>query len=133
MNVTASLRAVALDATRRASRALAALNLTMPQYEFLDVIEQNPGIHSADVARACAVTPQSAWATVSNLVGLGLIQRIKVKGGGHLYPYEATEHGKETVQRARLVMGIVDTYYNDKLGADACAAIASMADTVKVR
>lgn len=70
-------------ALRRAEQALAAektralrtVDLTLPQYLALYTLHRSTGLSGAQLARACAVTPQTMATVLANLEHKGLITR----------------------------------------------------------
>jgi DNA-binding MarR family transcriptional regulator len=54
--------------------------LSLPQWGFLRVIQEQPGIPGAQVAREYFMTPQAASTMLSRLEGLGFIERKAGKG-----------------------------------------------------
>ncbi|MFF4158791.1 MarR family winged helix-turn-helix transcriptional regulator [Streptomyces sp. NPDC001678] len=55
--------------------ALRPLGLTVPQYAALYMLDEQPGLSAAALARACLVTPQTIATVLSNLESKGLITR----------------------------------------------------------
>lgn len=57
------------------NQALAELGLTAPQYAVLAVLEEAPGVSSAELARRCFVTAQTMNAIVAGLQRRALLER----------------------------------------------------------
>ncbi|MFB7907320.1 MarR family winged helix-turn-helix transcriptional regulator [Kitasatospora sp. NPDC056076] len=57
------------------TRALRTVDLTVPQYVTLLVLQQSSGMSGAQLARECMVTPQTMTTILTNLENKGLITR----------------------------------------------------------
>ncbi|HJD83592.1 MarR family transcriptional regulator [Kitasatospora aureofaciens] len=57
------------------SRVLRTVDLTVPQYVTLLVLQQSSGMSGAQLARECMVTPQTMTTILTNLENKGLITR----------------------------------------------------------
>ncbi|MBD0691319.1 MarR family winged helix-turn-helix transcriptional regulator [Streptomyces sp. CBMA123] len=57
------------------TRALRTVDLTVPQYVTLLVLQQSTGMSGAQLARECMVTPQTMTTILTNLENKGLITR----------------------------------------------------------
>ncbi|MFE5587901.1 MarR family winged helix-turn-helix transcriptional regulator [Kitasatospora sp. NPDC056531] len=57
------------------TRALRTVDLTVPQYVTLLVLQQSTGMSGAQLARECMVTPQTMTTILTNLEAKGLITR----------------------------------------------------------
>ncbi|MFI0483476.1 MarR family winged helix-turn-helix transcriptional regulator [Actinomadura sp. 9N215] len=63
----------ALNGAKQA--AVRPSGLTVPQYAALLLLDENPGMSAAALARACAVTPPTMNTVLKNLQERGLIER----------------------------------------------------------
>ncbi|MER7765664.1 MarR family transcriptional regulator [Kitasatospora sp. NPDC096140] len=57
------------------TRALRTVDLTVPQYVTLLLLQQSTGMSGAQLARGCMVTPQTMTTVLANLETKGLITR----------------------------------------------------------
>jgi DNA-binding MarR family transcriptional regulator len=55
--------------------AVRPAGLTVPQYAALFVLDDQPGISAAELARRCLVTPQTMTTILRNLESAGLVER----------------------------------------------------------
>lgn len=102
-----------LKRAQQASRAaadeqLAALGLTAPQYLTLALIEENPGMSSAELARQAFVTPQTMNAIVLGLESRGLLSRSAHPVHGRILESRLTRSGRTLLERGRKVMVAVN-------------------------
>jgi len=79
---------------------LAGLGLTTPQYAALAVLEDAPGISSAELARRCFVTPQTMNALVAGLERRGLLGRQAHPVHGRILETTLTGEGAGLLRRA---------------------------------
>jgi DNA-binding MarR family transcriptional regulator len=80
--------------------ALRPLGLTSPQYAVLSVIELDPGVSSAALARAAFVTAQTMHGIVGNLERAGLLKRGTDPAHGRILRGELTKKGTKALQEA---------------------------------
>lgn len=69
------IKRVEQDLMTAKTAAVKPAGLTVPQYAALFLLEENPGISAAALARGCRVTPQTMTTIVRNLEVQGLIER----------------------------------------------------------
>jgi DNA-binding MarR family transcriptional regulator len=85
--------------------ALRGLGLTTPQYAGLAILEEEPGISSAELARRSFVTPQTMAAIVANLERHGLVGRSPHAVHGRILETRLTRRGRSLLvlahERAR--------------------------------
>ena len=74
--------------------------LTRPQFGVLSVLVADPGLSSADLARAAMVTPQAINLLVVGLEEQGLIRREKHPSHGRVLQLFPTEEGARRVRDA---------------------------------
>src|SRR4051812_23270954 len=74
--------------------------LTRPQFGVLSVLVADPGLSSADLARAAMVTPQAINLLVAGLERQGLIRREKHPSHGRIVQLFPTEAGITRVRDA---------------------------------
>jgi DNA-binding MarR family transcriptional regulator len=81
-------------------KVLRSLGLTAPQYAVLSVIELDPGISSAALARAAFVTAQTMQGIVANLERAGLLKRRIDPSHGRILRGELTKKGAKILREA---------------------------------
>jgi DNA-binding MarR family transcriptional regulator len=84
--------------------ALRDAGLTRPQFGTLSVVVAEPGLSSADLARAVMVTPQAMNLLVSGLEREGLVERRAHSTHGRILQVFPTDEG---IQRLRETYPIV--------------------------
>jgi len=77
--------------------ALRQHGLSTPQYSVLQVLEEDPGLSGAALARRCFVTAQTANEMVAHLEQIGLIERHRSDDARVLRTY-LTPEGRRLVQ-----------------------------------
>src|SRR6476469_6079738 len=75
--------------------------LTSPQFGALFVLEAEPGLSAADVARAMGTTPQAANVLVAGMEREGLVRREPHPTHGRILEIFATEEGLDRFNAAR--------------------------------
>jgi DNA-binding MarR family transcriptional regulator len=84
---------------------LASLGTNSSQLNVLAEIRANPGVSSAQLARLCALTPQSLGEQVIQLQAQGLVERVP--GAGRRLDHRITPAGRRLLarglERARVV------------------------------
>lgn len=137
MNITVALRTLALDANRRVGDTLAPLGLTFCQYTLLDIIAERPYITGTDASALVGITHQTAWTSITNLIGDGRIENKHEKGMGRANPLVATDTGRAVLDQARRAMIAVDTHYDNLLNAsnhpiDIASEVTFVADNMQL-
>lgn len=89
--LTAVIRAAARSTDRLLADRLHSLDLTAARLEILATLAENPGCTSADAARACDVTPQSAGIVIATLKDRGLL--AVGESAGRAMPITVTDAG----------------------------------------
>lgn len=82
-------------------RALREHQLTVPQYSCLELLDQQPGLSNAGLARGTFVTRQSANVVLRGLKDAGLITRPASADHGRALPVHLTPAGRELLHTAR--------------------------------
>lgn len=80
--------------------ALREFDLTVPQYAGLLVLSYLPGASGAQLARICAVTPQTMATVLSNLEVKGLIKRTPSSVHQKVFVTKLTRAGSALLKRA---------------------------------
>src|SRR5262245_57221468 len=75
--------------------------LTSPQFGALFVLETEPGLSAADVARAMGTTPQAANVLVAGMDRDGLVHREPHPTHGRILEIYPTEEGLRRLKEAR--------------------------------
>ncbi|NWF31330.1 MarR family transcriptional regulator [Streptomyces sp. PKU-EA00015] len=82
-------------------KALREHDLTVPQYSCLELLDEQPGLSNADLARGTFVTRQSANVVLRGLKDAGLITRPATADHGRALPVHLTPAGQQRLQAAR--------------------------------
>lgn len=80
--------------------AVKPAGLTVPQYAALFVLDEQPGISAAELARRCAVTPQTMTTILRNLESAGLIERTPHPLHKHVIETRPTPAGRKALDQA---------------------------------
>ena len=80
--------------------ALRRVGLTTPQYAALAVLEGEPGLSGAELARRCFVTPQTMNGILVNLENAGMVKRGPHPEHGRVLRAYLTGEGEAMVSRA---------------------------------
>jgi DNA-binding MarR family transcriptional regulator len=75
--------------------------LTSPQYGALFVLEAEPGLSAADVARAMGTTPQAANVLIAGMEESGLVRREPHPTHGRILEVYASDEGLRRFKAAR--------------------------------
>jgi DNA-binding MarR family transcriptional regulator len=82
-------------------RAFADLNVTVPQFAVLTMIDAYPGVSGADLARLTLLTPQTINVIVKNLERDGLIIKTPDDVHGRVIRIETTARGRALRSKCR--------------------------------
>ncbi|MFO1163014.1 MAG: MarR family transcriptional regulator [Reyranellaceae bacterium] len=94
-------------------RALADMDVTVPQFAVLTMIAAYPGVSGADLARLTFLTPQTINVIVSNLEKAGAIERSAHAVHGRILQLSATPEGRALLKRCRSRVNALE----DRIGA----------------
>ncbi len=116
---------------------LRPLELTVPQYSCLEVLDQRPGLSGAELARATFVTRQSMNLVLQGLSRRGLITRAAVADSGKALPTELTDAGRKQLRTASAAVRAVEQRMlaalaepaRRRLRRDLAGCAAALADT----
>ncbi len=89
-------------------QALRPLDLTVPQYACLEVLEQRPGLSGSALARAVFVSRQSMNLVLKGLEERGFLTRPPVPGHGKALPTELTHAGRQRLLAASQALSAVE-------------------------
>lgn len=102
---------------------LREFHLTSPQYGALFVLETEPGLSSADVARAMGVTPQAASVLIASMEAEGLVQRRAHPTHGRILEVYATDEALARFRRARPFIRRLEAQISKTVGASEVAVV----------
>lgn len=97
-------------------QSLRRFGLTSPQYGALYVLVNEPGLSSADVARAMGTTAQAANVLVSGMEHDGLVRREPHPTHGRILEVYATDEGKRRFRAAQPSITRLEKQMCDGLG-----------------
>ncbi|MBA5688011.1 MarR family winged helix-turn-helix transcriptional regulator [Rugamonas apoptosis] len=85
----------------RMERALAELDVTLPQFSVLTMLAAYPGASGADLARLSLLTPQTMSVIVHNLERAGAVSRHPHPVHGRIQLIELTDSGRQLLDACR--------------------------------
>lgn len=94
------LKRVELDLNTAKAAAVRPAGLTVPQYAALFVLDEQPGISAAELARRCLVTPQTMTTILRNLEAAGMIERTPHPLHRHVIETRPTPVGRKALEAA---------------------------------
>ncbi|MCX4694772.1 MarR family winged helix-turn-helix transcriptional regulator [Streptomyces sp. NBC_01408] len=94
-------------------KALREYGLTVPQYACLELLDQQPGLSNAELARGTFVTRQSMNVVLRGLQDTGLITRAATTERGRALPTHLTEEGHRRLAAARSAVYAIDRRMTD--------------------
>jgi DNA-binding MarR family transcriptional regulator len=80
--------------------AVKPAGLTVPQYAALFVLDDQPGISAAELARRCHVTPQTMTTILRNLEAAELVERTAHPLHKHVIETRTTPTGRKALDQA---------------------------------
>lgn len=86
------------------------VGLTAAQQAAMAVLSDNPGINAAELARRCAVTPQTMNGVLMRLEARGFVERTPHPGHGTLIEIKLTEAGRAVFEEADAVVDKLDSW-----------------------
>lgn len=116
---------------RRFAEDLAPLGLTARQFSVLAVLAGNPGMTSAEVARAVLTTPQSTGPLLDQLAGRGLVERGGTRGRGRAAPVRPTPEGLRLLGLAGTRVAAQDAELRSRLGRQDTAGLLALLDRLE--
>ncbi len=111
-------------------RALREHGLTVPQYSCLELLDEQPGLSNADLARGTFVTRQSANVVLRGLKDAELITRPHSAEHGRALPVHLTAAGRERLHAARRAVYAIEVRMISGVPADRLAALLSDLDAM---
>jgi DNA-binding MarR family transcriptional regulator len=103
--------------------ALREHGISGAQYGALSVLAREPGISSADLARASNTTPQAMTGVVAALERDGLVRRAPHPTHGRIITIELTAAGARRLEAANPVVRRLEAILEDGLSAGEVAAV----------
>ncbi|MFI5735729.1 MarR family winged helix-turn-helix transcriptional regulator [Kribbella sp. NPDC051587] len=94
------LKRVEQDLQAAKAAAVKPAGLTVPQYAALFVLDEQPGISAAELARRCLVTPQTMTTILRNLEASTLIERTPHPLHKHVIETRPTPAGRKALDQA---------------------------------
>ncbi|WP_202869183.1 MarR family winged helix-turn-helix transcriptional regulator [Kribbella antibiotica] len=94
------LKRVEQDLQAAKTAAVRPAGLTVPQYAALFVLDEQPGISGAELARRCLVTPQTMTTILRNLEAAELIERTPHPLHRHVIETRPTPAGRKALDQA---------------------------------
>ncbi len=92
----------------RMDEGLRPHGLTVPQYVTLELLDQQPGLSNAELARGGFVSRQSMNVVLRGLAESGLVRRAAVSDHGRALPTHLTDDGRRRLDAAREVVYALD-------------------------
>jgi DNA-binding MarR family transcriptional regulator len=99
-------------------KALADLDVTVPQFAVLTMIAAYPGVSGADLARLTFLTPQTINVIVRNLEKAGAIAKSAHAEHGRILQLEATAGGRALLRRCRARVNAIEDRIGDLINRD---------------
>lgn len=112
--------------------ALRPLGLTVPQYAALHTVVAGPGSSSAQVARACQVSPQTMGAVLAALAERGMIVRRPSSVHTGVLVAEATPRGRRLARQADAVTLRIERSFDALFSVAARAALVDGLDRIRM-
>lgn len=99
-------------------KALADLDVTVPQFAVLTMIAAYPGVSGADLARLTFLTPQTINVIVRNLERAGAIEKTAHAVHGRILQLAATSKGRALLKRCRARVHAIEDRIAALVGRD---------------
>ncbi|WP_189214557.1 MULTISPECIES: MarR family winged helix-turn-helix transcriptional regulator [Streptomyces] len=111
-------------------KALREHDLTVPQYSCLELLDEQPGLSNADLARGTFVTRQSANVVLRGLEDAGLVTRAATTDHGRALPVHLTVVGQQRLHAARGAVYAIEERMIEALPARRLAALLTDLDAM---
>jgi DNA-binding MarR family transcriptional regulator len=109
-------------------KALREHGLTVPQYACLELLDQQPGLSNAELARGTFVTRQSMNVVLRGLQVAGLISRPSAADHGRALPAHLTADGRSRLDAARSAVYAIERQMVDAVPQRRLAALLADLD-----
>jgi DNA-binding MarR family transcriptional regulator len=114
----------------RMDEGLRPHGLTVPQYATLELLEAQPGLSNAELARGAFVTRQSMNVVLRGLAEGGLVRRAEVSEHGRALPTHLTDEGRRRLDAARDVVYALDRQMTAAVPGDRLAPLLADLDAM---
>jgi DNA-binding MarR family transcriptional regulator len=84
---------------KRVEIGLGSVDLSLPQYRVLGMLDASPAL-SSDLAQRLAVRPPTVTSVIDGLVARGLVERRTVEGDRRRVDHVITDHGRQVLDAA---------------------------------
>ena len=84
---------------KRVEIGLGSVDLTLPQYRVLGMLDTSSAL-SSDLAERLAVRPPTVTSVIDGLVARGLVERRTVEGDRRRVDHVITDHGRQVLDAA---------------------------------
>ncbi|CAL9327396.1 MarR family winged helix-turn-helix transcriptional regulator [Streptomyces sp. enrichment culture] len=111
-------------------KALREHGLTVPQYSCLELLDEQPGLSNADLARGTFVTRQSANVVLRGLRDADLITRPASAEHGRALPVHLTPAGRDRLHAARGAVYAIEQRMISEVAPDRLAALLADLDAM---
>jgi DNA-binding MarR family transcriptional regulator len=109
-------------------KALREHGLTVPQYACLELLDQQPGLSNAELARGTFVTRQSMNVVLRGLQDADLISRPATTDHGRALPAHLTAEGRRRLDAARSAVYAIERQMVDAIPQRRLAALLADLD-----
>jgi DNA-binding MarR family transcriptional regulator len=106
--------------------ALREFDLTVPQYAAMVALSQLPGASGAQLARVCAVAPQTMAIVLTNLEAKGLVRRTRSSVHQRVLVTTLTRSGQVLVRRADIRANAIEDRLANAFDEAEQAALAEL-------
>jgi DNA-binding MarR family transcriptional regulator len=111
---------------RAKSAAVKAAGITLAQYVALAELDARPGITSAELARACLVSPQAMMVLLKGMEEQGLAERRRHPRHQTVLEVYLTDVGRECLVEARRHAAPVERRLDEALSVEESATLRSL-------
>jgi DNA-binding MarR family transcriptional regulator len=125
-----SLRRAEIAVQAAKEQRLRPLGMLAAHYSLLRVVDDEPGLTGAELARRLGVTPQAVASLAAKLEERGQIERRQHPRHRHIQELHLTEAGQDALRAAGQVVGDIERSITRKLGDSSSATLAALLDTV---
>ncbi|MFI1158372.1 MarR family winged helix-turn-helix transcriptional regulator [Streptomyces sioyaensis] len=108
--------------------ALREHRLTVPQYACLELLDQQPGLSNAELARSTFVTRQSVNVVLRNLQEAGLVSRPATTEHGRALPTHLTPDGRSRLDAVRSAVYAIERQMVEAIPEQRLAALLADLD-----
>lgn len=118
---------------QRINKLLAPLHLTFPKYAALTVLQSNPGMTNADLARACRVRPQTMNSMVKDMMNEGHVTQEKMPGHALKLLYTLTPQAQALLEKAHVVVATLENELVEELRPEHVVMLQRLMGSTLVR